>query len=177
MYFNVSGLLKDVVGATRHYQVSEPVDMADTGLSLAGPVEGHLDMTRTSRGVLVEGHLLATVTQSCSRCLEPVLSAVAVDFGEEFLQTLDMGTGMPLDVPQDDPAILIDGHHMIDLDDLVRQYLLAWAPMHPLCRPECAGLCPQCGRNLNEGPCSCVAAEADPRWSVLGRLLKERRSA
>ena len=148
MNINVAGLLKDAVGTTRHYTLTEPVDMADSGMPLAGPVTGDLRLTRTSRGVLVEGRLSATVEQTCSRCLEPAVSPVTVDIAEEFFQTLDMGTGTALKTPdeaKDDPAVLIDGHHEIRLDDLVRQYLVAWAPMNPLCRDDCAGLCPRCG--------------------------------
>lgn len=116
----------------------------------------------------------ATVQQPCSRCLEPATSPVTVELADEFFQTLDMGTGTSLRTPDDakaDPAVLIDGHHEIRLDDLVRQYLVSWAPMHPLCGEDCAGLCPRCGHNLNLGACACPP-DVDPRLSALGDLLK-----
>jgi uncharacterized protein len=134
-------------------------------------------MTRTERGILVQGRLKALVEQPCSRCLEPARMPVDVAFDEEFLQTLDMGSGAVLDVPKDDPAVLIDGHHDINLDDLVRQYLEGALPMRPMCADDCQGLCPQCGQNLNVGTCACASQPADERWAVLNGALKSLDSA
>jgi uncharacterized protein len=53
----------------------------------------------------------------------------------------------------------------------VRQYALLAIPMKPLCREGCAGLCPTCGRNLNQGPCDCPPQVLDPRLSGLRKLL------
>ncbi len=177
MNINVAGLLRDPVGATRRYTVSEPVVTGDPDLTLVGPITGTLHMTRTGRGVLVEGRLNALVEQPCGRCLEPARVPVDVSFDEEFFQTLDMGSGAALDVPKDDPAVLIDGHHEINLDELVRQYLQSAVPIRPLCTENCAGLCPQCGQNLNQGACTCATRPADDRWAVLGAVLKNTDSA
>jgi DUF177 domain-containing protein len=94
-----------------------------------------------------------------------------LSFDEEFLQTVDVITGLPISASQDDPALLIDGHHDLHLADLIRQYLLLAVPMHPLCREDCKGLCPQCGRNLNNGGCTCNTESGDERWAALKRLL------
>jgi len=48
-------------------------------------------------------------------------------------------------------------------------------PMHPLCRPDCAGLCPGCGRRMDVGSCACEVVEADPRLAILARLLDPDR--
>ena len=58
---------------------------------------------------------------------------------------------------------------VIDLAPLVRDSVVLELPGAPLCREDCAGLCPQCGANLNEGPCGCVAPR-DPRWANLDVL-------
>jgi uncharacterized protein len=178
MNFMLSGLLKDLVGAKRTFYVNEFVDMADSGLELAEPVEGEVHMTRTARGVLVAAHLHTLLRQECGRCLAPVLSPVDLDLEEEFLQTLDLGTGQPLDLgntDQEDPAVLIDARHGVDLDNIIRQYLLAWAPIRPLCREDCAGLCFQCGADLNEGRCACPPPVADSRLAVLASLIKPEK--
>jgi uncharacterized protein len=47
--------------------------------------------------------------------------------------------------------------------------------MQPLCRPECRGLCPDCGSNLNLGPCSCPMKSAEPRWRALTELRQKAR--
>lgn len=171
MNFNVAGLLKDLVGTIREFHVCEDVDMGDSGIALISPVEGTVRLTRTPGGVLVEGHLHTTADQTCSRCLEPVSSPLDLDLTEEFLQTLDISTGLPLGASQEDPSILIDSHHVVNLDELIRQYLLTWLPMHPLCRQDCAGLCQECGHNLNESPCACPLPAVDSRLAALGTLL------
>jgi len=171
MDFNVAGLLREGVGATREYHVQETLSFADSDLVLVSPVEGTVKFTRTRRGVLVEAHLHTAVEQSCSRCLEPVVSPINLNFAEEFLQTVDLVTGLPLEVPQDDQAVLIDAHHELHMDDILRQYLLTQLPMQPLCRDDCAGLCPYCGHNLNEGPCACPSEAPDARWAALKALL------
>ena len=60
---------------------------------------------------------------------------------------------------------------MIDLTEVLRQYVIADEPMKPLCRAECLGLCHVCGNDLNQGACECDARPADPRWSALAGFL------
>ena len=67
---------------------------------------------------------------------------------------------------------IIDERHIIDFAEAIRQYAVLGIPMKPLCSDQCAGLCPTCGQNLNQGPCECPKAEIDPRWSELLKLLK-----
>jgi uncharacterized protein len=62
---------------------------------------------------------------------------------------------------------------MLDLSDVIRQYLLTDQPIKPLCEDGCLGLCPECGVNLNEEECKCNAAPVDPRWNALTELLAE----
>ena len=64
------------------------------------------------------------------------------------------------------------GDH-IDLEPMVREVLVLGLPMAPVCRPDCAGLCPTCGVDRNRGPCACPAGETDPRWAALDALRPE----
>jgi uncharacterized metal-binding protein YceD (DUF177 family) len=66
----------------------------------------------------------------------------------------------------------IRGEH-IDLAPLTREALLLNLPLAPLCREDCAGLCPRCGADLNAGPCGCGSDERDPRWAILDVLKEE----
>jgi len=178
MNFNVAGLLRDAVGAAREYHVHERLNPADDAFVLTSPVEGTVRLTRTQRGVLVTARLHSTASQACSRCLEEVANQVALSVEEEFVQTLDVATGLELSTPpKEDPAVLIDDHHEISLDELLRQYLLTELPMQPLCRNDCRGLCPRCGHNLNEGLCPCARPAADSRWQVLGDLLSTQTNS
>jgi uncharacterized protein len=83
---------------------------------------------------------------------------------------VDASTGESLALPADSDAFLIDSHQVLDLTEAVRQYRLTAEPMQPLCKPDCLGLCPHCGYNLNEGPCGCPRQETDARWAALAEL-------
>ena len=72
----------------------------------------------------------------------------------------------------EEEALLIDERHMLDLSEVVRQYILLQREQYPLCDEACAGLCPVCGQNLNEGPCGCRDVSEDPRWAALRELLQ-----
>jgi uncharacterized protein len=78
---------------------------------------------------------------------------------------------------EDEEAFSIDRNHIVDLSELIRQTLLVNLPLQPLCRAECAGLCPQCGKNLNEGPCDCPTETVDPRFAALESLLDDEHMA
>jgi uncharacterized protein len=58
----------------------------------------------------------------------------------------------------------------IDLEPMVRENLLLDAPIAPVCRADCAGLCPTCGIDLNLGTCDCLTTVTDPRWDALSQL-------
>ena len=58
----------------------------------------------------------------------------------------------------------------IDMRSMVRENILLDAPVAPLCRPDCAGLCPNCGIDRNTATCACVAVSGDPRWDALSQL-------
>ncbi|MBM3157836.1 MAG: DUF177 domain-containing protein, partial [Chloroflexi bacterium] len=69
----------------------------------------------------------------------------------------------------------INENHILDLSEAIRQYTIMALPMKPVCREDCAGLCPHCGRNLNLGPCKCPPAPPDARWAPLLALRSENR--
>ena len=169
MEMNVSQLLQGPIGATRKYQVSETVHIpVDDNDHL---VQGEIRLLRTQRSVLVKATLHTEVELTCSRCLSLFSSPTTVNFEEEYMPTVDVASGVPLTSSEEPGSFTIDDHHIIDLTEAIRQYALLAVPMKPLCRKDCAGLCQNCGHNLNEGPCGCPAPEVDPRWAELIELL------
>lgn len=171
MRFNVAQLLKEPVGSTRHYRLAEDIQDLGEEVKLTRPIEGAVRLIHTVEGVLVSGQLHTEVELTCSRCLESFSAAIDFMLEEEFRPTIDIGTGaqLPL-VDGQDEATLIDGHHVIDLLEVTRQDILLALPSRSLCKPNCAGLCPQCGQNLNEGSCTCEQPLDDPRWEALRAL-------
>jgi uncharacterized protein len=100
---------------------------------------------------------------------------VVIELEEEFLPSVPIKDA-PVDrVAQEDldEALTIDEHHELDLSEVIRQGLWLAAPMDALCRPDCAGICPECGGNRNLGECECSEPAIDPRWAALQVLLSE----
>ncbi|HEY8490406.1 MAG TPA: DUF177 domain-containing protein [Dehalococcoidia bacterium] len=169
MLFNVSQLLRERVGSRREYRISEPSVVLERGAEPVG-VEGTALLTRTQSGVLVQARVLTTARDACSRCLRDVEYPVRLDIEEEYVPTIDPVTGVRLPEPEDPEAFRIDQRHHLDLSEAVREYLVAAEAMQPLCRPDCAGLCPVCGADRNVDRCGCEVQTPDPRWAALARL-------
>lgn len=167
MLFNVSGLVLEGIGATRRHEVDA---LLQTEEGETERVTGTVELLRTNSGVLVRARLVLEEPEICSRCLAPLQEAIRIEFEEEFQSTLDLRTGAPLVEPPSPDAFLIDSQHMLDLSEAVRQYREASAEMQPLCRPDCRGLCPECGSDLNLGDCRCDRSGIDNRWSGLAAL-------
>jgi uncharacterized protein len=109
-------------------------------------------------GIVVDGELRAPWSDSCRRCLAPAAGKVVCDVHELYQL-----------VVTDTDAFEIVGDQ-IDLARMIRENVLLDAPIAPLCRPDCAGLCPTCGIDLNLGTCDCVSTAIDPRWEALSQL-------
>ncbi len=166
MQINVSQLLQESIGATRDYEVNEAVDIAD-GNSL---VQGEVRLTHTDRGILVRGTLNTEVEATCSRCLDLFSCPLTLNIEEEYFPVIDVASGNSLSLPDEPGCFTIDEHHILDLAEAIRQYALLAIPMKTLCRQDCAGLCPTCGHNLNEGPCNCLPPDAESRGTELNKL-------
>jgi uncharacterized protein len=169
MQINVSQLLKEPIGSSRNYEVNEIVDV--TGDGNGRKVQGEVRLLRTHRGILVQGGLHTEVELTCGRCLSLFHCPVMINLEEEYLPTIDIASGVPLPSSEEPGSFVIDEHHVIDLTEAMRQYTLLAIPIKPLCREDCAGLCQNCGHNLNQGPCDCPPQAIDPRWSELSKLL------
>jgi uncharacterized protein len=184
LVFNVAQLLKEQVGATRKLALdtsSLQLEDQSSGSDGAGPMTAHdllgnAKVTRITEGLLVQGDVGANVGLECSRCLTQFSLPVEARLEEQFQPTIDVLTGSPVHrlVGDDsDSTFDIDNNHMMDLSEPVRQAILVALPMKPLCREDCAGLCPICGANLNEGPHECEVETVDHRWEVLRELRLE----
>jgi uncharacterized protein len=129
-----------------------PGDAAFQGLDLqlAGPVEvtGSLQAAGSGSYRWV-GRVRGAVRGECARCLAEVVSQF--DTPAEALYTTSPELA-------DDPGVYLvpEPVGVIDLSDAVREEVALAAPAFALCRPDCAGLCPQCGADLNLGPCGCA---------------------
>ena len=98
----------------------------------------------------------------CRRCATTVAGTLAIPVHERFADETVAGADL-------DEELYPIADDELDLGPLVRDAVVLELPMAPLCREDCAGLCPQCGADRNEGDCACVAP-TDPRWANLDAL-------
>jgi len=152
MLINVAQLLKENIGSTRTIQINESIISND--INDINDIEGILSLTRTKYGILVEGRLTGNVSSICNRCLSPFICCVDFGLAEEFLQTVNILNGSLF--PNSSEYFTIDRNHNLDLSDAIIQYALLAMPMKLICRQDCAGICSNCGDNLNEGSCTCT---------------------
>lgn len=160
---NVGFLLKEGVGYSREILLDEPQLEIAADL-IVEEFRGILILTRTPQGLYASARLEARTSSECSRCLTEFAQTVTSYFSELYHYPPDTA-------PQDGNLIPEDLN--LDFSALVREDMLLSLPLQPLCRPDCKGLCPNCGKNWNEGPCNCPVDEGDPRLAVLKRLLDE----
>jgi len=170
MRINVSQQLKSSIGSIRNYEVNEVVNIAG-GDSM---VEGKVTLVRTDRGILARATLHTEVGVTCSRCLSLFDYPLTLNIEEEYFPITDVVSGISLSLPEEPGCFTIDEHHVLDLTEAIRQYALLAIPMKPLCGEDCAGLCPTCGYNLNQGPCQCLPQAADPRRSKLNKFALQK---
>ena len=121
-------------------------------------VEVHLRLESLSDAIVVDGRLLVPWHGTCRRCLVETGGILECEVRELYQRTLT-----------DPEAFELEGDQL-DLQPVVREILLLDTPSTPLCRPDCAGLCPTCGTNRNEDPCACEAPPTDQRWDGLAGL-------
>jgi uncharacterized protein len=171
MQINVAQLLKSDQGTTRVVQVDDIFEDESGKI----PVSGELKLTLINKRILVQGRLVIEVGLTCSRCLKTFKYFIPLDIEEEYYPTIDVHTGSKLPSPEETGAFKIDEHHILDLTEAIRQYKMIALPMKPLCDEECAGICPTCGKNLNEEKCDCPTNEIDPRWAELLKLKNKGR--
>lgn len=136
---------------------------------------GHLARAE-GQAYRLEGHLASHVEVSCVRCLEPFEFEIRERLDLVYLpqsQNVPMSEDDEYGLGDDDLAVAYYRDEEIDLAHMIWEQIVLALPMKPVCKPECRGLCPECGVNRNEQACSCSRDTTDPRWQALKSLLDE----
>ncbi len=159
--FNLGFLLASAVGESRKVELDYPsVKLEDIILR---PLRGQFRASHTTQGIMIRGRLYSNAVVDCARCNEPFEYKVTLELDDHFYLR-DEG-------PPD--AFRISDAGVLDLGPLVREEAISAVPMQPICRPDCQGLCIDCGQNLNEADCGCDEQLIDPRFAVLQQLLTQ----
>ncbi len=145
--------------------------------------EGHAELVVEHRGhhqdvedIRLVGTVQAHLEFSCARCLEPVSHAVDKSFD---LIYRPLGVDRRADEVAMSEAETEIGYYQGEgllLEDALREQVLLATPVRALCREDCKGLCPLCGRNLNIEQCQCEPQITDPRWDALNEIKKKLQS-
>jgi uncharacterized protein len=144
---------------------------------VAAPVSLEFDIDKDADRYRLAGRLQTTLELPCSRCLEPFAWPVDGTFDLRYQpQSANVGEG-EREIEEDDLTTAYYQHDEIDLGQLMREQFYLSVPMKPLCRPDCRGLCPVCGTNLNAGTCQCRRDWDDPRLAALRSLKTETRES
>jgi uncharacterized protein len=156
-------------GSMREYRRSVPAP-AGLGQDVIGVPEGaplavDIRLESVTEGVLVTGTVGAPVTGECGRCLDPISDELTVELCELFAYP-DSTTDSTTDA---DEVLRVDAER-IDIEPVVRDAVVLSLPWTPLCRPDCAGLCPTCGQKLDALPPGHAHEQLDPRWAGLARF-------
>ncbi len=153
-----------------------PAVLDNFGLSSLSPIECNGRVRSVSPGHLFQAELSYEQTLDCMRCLQPATVPIEVEL--ELLLLVELEREVQ-EAEEEDKALDVEDLSVIrlpepifDPEPLILEHVQLNIPMKPLCRPECAGLCAECGADLNQGPCQCTVP-ADPRWSALAGLKKQ----
>jgi len=167
---NVAGLLGEAPGSHRDVvlEVAE-LELSDD-LVQAGPVAVVARIARSNRGVIVTGGVRAGLADTCGRCLAALRIPIDAPIEEEVLPLVDLQSGLRLDTSAEPEVVRLTDHHELDLEPLAREAIQLAAPIAPVCRPDCRGLCPDCGADLNITPHDHGDAAGDPRLAKLFEL-------
>lgn len=179
--YNFKVSLNDILPEGLTITVDEPAVWAEPvvefGLSLRiiRPLTAELFVLPQEDGVLLRGRVQGEVAMPCDRCAEEALIAVDHSFDdfEEYPVEPELDyvpapkRTEELELQEDSVLILENGAPFLDVSCLLWEEFSLALPVKPLCRPACKGVCPQCGKNLNDAACSCSVVAGDPRMAAL----------
>ena len=144
----------------------------DTNLHQAGPLiaKGKAELVMGSDAeIRVAGHLTVKMEADCDRCLEPSWFAIDSDFGLDYRPVAD-GYGDEKEIDTGEAEMGFYEGDGVELNDVLREFILLTLPMQRVCGESCKGICPLCGQNRNLVQCQCQAETSDDRWAALKSL-------
>jgi uncharacterized protein len=173
MFFHV----RDLEVRARDFDVElKPgeVEFLDPKLRQFGPLRasGRVELVTGALGeIRVKGHLKAAMEAECDRCLEAAAFPVDSDF-ELYYRPVEEGYGEEVAIDKSEAEMGFYEGDGIELNDVLREFVLLALPMQRVCSESCKGICPVCGQNRNQKDCGCHAEAVDERWAALKNLSK-----
>lgn len=145
------------------YQTTaEELGATGEDFSFVGEISVRGSLVYTGVCYRVFGEIKAVKAFACDRCLKDCEEEQVLSFEEEFQKAGE----------ENPEGLMVDGDY-VDITDMIRDTVLAAQSLSNLCRPDCKGLCPVCGADLNEGDCGCDRFVPDPRLAALQQLINK----
>ncbi|HTY59684.1 MAG TPA: DUF177 domain-containing protein [Bacteroidota bacterium] len=166
MKIQVGGLSEGV------HEYSFRVAPAELGLSpeFRNGVDVKATLEKTSRQMFLRASVVTEAEVACDRCVAPIREPVVASYQMHYVWEES-------EAERIDPSevqVILPGQSVIDVADDVRQTVILALPLKHVCREDCRGLCPHCGRNLNEGECDCKESRDDGTWDKLKELQNNK---
>lgn len=158
---NVGFIAHEEIGRSHDFPFEFDKIVLGDDLDLRG-LDGIVNIGRTPQGLVLQADFSAETTVMCVRCLQDFNQELDWSFTELYAFDKRSETESGLILPE-------DGH--INLAEMLREYALLEVPISPICKPDCQGLCTECGQNLNEMDCGHSPEENDSPFAKLKDLL------
>jgi uncharacterized protein len=157
------------------------IDFTADGIQQVGPLVCSGEVERAGDEIRMAGSLQSVIEANCSRCLEPARTDVSRAFDLYFRERDEQmfDEDEEVELTEDDTSTAFFTGTQLAFGDVLREQLLLALPMKILCTPDCKGLCPTCGTNLNISTCNCPKEQFRPHMDQLleiKRKLEERSS-
>ena len=138
----------------------------------AGPiaVEGIAELIEATEEIRIAAKMSGRMEAVCDRCLEPLSWPVDAEFRLLYQPASELTAQEDVEIDGKDTEIGYYEGHGLDLNDVVREQILLSFPLQKVCREDCLGLCPVCGKNRNQALCECRTEHVDDRWAALRKL-------
>jgi uncharacterized protein len=166
---------------------AEELGLTEDDAVVLGPLAVSLDLTNIEGLVAVTGVLEGTIIRECVRCLKGYEDLLAFSVRAAFVPEPKSAPRHPKRVdPRKARAEVVEAEpeeepddqyqyqgNQLELAPMLREHVILSAPMQPLCNNDCLGLCAQCGKNLNEGPCHCAVEPPIPTFRVVQSMKRK----
>ena len=154
----------------------EEIELVFPDYTFAEPVGVRLSITNVENQYILKGRATTHAQTRCVKCLQEFGLRVEEEIGWAVQAVSDPALIADQEEAEDFWFIDRNENHL-EIGPRVRETILISLPANPLCRPDCRGLCPHCGADLNQGPCGCGEKETDGRWTPLQHLLNPGKNS
>jgi uncharacterized protein len=124
-------------------------------------------LSKFDNQIILDSETGITANLICDRCANEFHSDIKSNFRNVYLFKVNI---KDTEDEKEDVVFIHPDTDKIDLEKDIRDFAVLAVPMKNLCSEDCKGLCPNCGKNLNEGPCNCDEENTDPRWEPIRKL-------